>query len=306
MVKPALTKPTSNTVCAVVATRNSAEQLRNCLTALLAQTRLPDCILVVDNASTDDTARMLASDFPQCERMSLGLNSGQTGAFRAGMQWMHCRHDFGWVWTMTDRLEPLPDCLQTMLSWQHAGDLIQLRKQTPSGLSVDEAFWDVESASLVQTPRELGFANGRKWVPAQHCDLDGALTRRLVIERAGLPDPQFFHGGGEAYGFVAALHSSVIRVDHLGAKSTGAPVASPSAALYLSIRNRFLTWEHLVKAGLPLDRSILVRRGLADGFAGIVRAARSGSNIHAALQGLRDGLYSRFDPPVWLIQDEPD
>ena len=291
----------SNTVCAVVATRNQKDRLRVCLRALLRQTRLPDCILVVDNGGTDGSAEMLAAEFPQVEVMTLPLNSGETGAFRAGMQWMHCRHDFGWVWTMTDRFEPNPGCLQTMLSWQHAGDLIEVRKELPSGRSSGEAVWDVGSAKLVPIPGEISFANGRKFAPAQYCDLDGALTRRLVIEKAGLPDAKFFHGGGAAYGFIASLHASVIRVNHLGAKYIPTDIGV-AVAQYLMIRNRFLTWDHLVKAGLKLDRTTVAARNIVEGFAEVVDAARSGRAPAAALEGLRDGLYRRFDPPIWLIQ----
>jgi hypothetical protein len=279
------------------------DRLRICLQALLSQVRMPDCILVVDNASTDGTARMLATEFPQCERMTLGLNSGETGAMRAGMQWMHCRHDFGWVWTMTDRLVPKPNCLQTMLSWQHAGDLIQVRKETADGPLVEEAVWDIHGAQLVPAPSEICFRNGRKWVPTQYCDFEGALVRRLVIERAGLPDPRFFHGGGAVFGFIASLHTGVIRVDFTGATLSGPPDHSISARKYLSIRNRFLTWEHLTKAGFQLSRKKLAALAIADGFAEIVDAARTGAALPAALQGLRDGLYARFETPVWLIED---
>lgn len=293
----------SNTVCAVVATRNRPERLRDCLNSLLAQTRLPDCILVVDNSGNEETARMMAADFPRCEYMALPLNAGETGAFRAGMQWMHCRHDFGWVWTLSDSLRPLPACLQTMLSWQHAGDLIQIRKEAPSGPVVEEAVWDICTAGLVPLEREVSFASGRKWAPVDYCDFNGALIRRNVIEKAELPDDRFFHGGGGAYGFRASRCASVIRVDYIGARISPASDASPAAQRYLSIRNRFLTWEHLSTCGVPVRRRALAARLLVRGFAGIIEAARSGTAFPAALQGLRDGLHGRFETPIWLIED---
>lgn len=42
----------------VIPSHNDAPMLRGCLAALAAQTRLPDEIVVVDNASTDDTAEV--------------------------------------------------------------------------------------------------------------------------------------------------------------------------------------------------------------------------------------------------------
>ena len=46
---------------------------------MLAQTRPPDHVLVVDNASTDGTAEMLREEFPQVEVLRLPENQGGAG-----------------------------------------------------------------------------------------------------------------------------------------------------------------------------------------------------------------------------------
>lgn len=51
-------------VCAVVVTYNRKQLLRRCLSALLAQSRTVDEILLIDNASSDGTNEMLAIEFP--------------------------------------------------------------------------------------------------------------------------------------------------------------------------------------------------------------------------------------------------
>ncbi len=48
------------TVCAVVVTYNRSDLLSRCLDHLAAQSRSPEHTVVVDNASTDDTSRLLA------------------------------------------------------------------------------------------------------------------------------------------------------------------------------------------------------------------------------------------------------
>ncbi|MDQ6623533.1 MAG: glycosyltransferase [Verrucomicrobiota bacterium] len=80
----------SASVCAVVVTYNRRELLRECVAALLAQTQQVEKILIVNNASTDGTVEMLAAEFPtsrhpQMEVLTLPVNIGGAGGFRAGM-----------------------------------------------------------------------------------------------------------------------------------------------------------------------------------------------------------------------------
>src|SRR5947209_6364655 len=119
-------------VCAVVVTFNRKALLPNCLNSLLSQTRLPDAIVVIDNASTDGTRDLLDKDFPNLERVNLPRNTGGAGGFKAGMHWALTR-DFDWIWVMDDDIEMKPDCLENMLSFQDVGDMIHARKQMPWG-----------------------------------------------------------------------------------------------------------------------------------------------------------------------------
>ena len=70
----------SERVCAVVVTYNRKNLLREGLQNLLRQSRPLDAIVVIDNKSTDDTAQMLASEFPQIPVVHLPENLGGSGA----------------------------------------------------------------------------------------------------------------------------------------------------------------------------------------------------------------------------------
>ncbi|MDG9717665.1 MULTISPECIES: glycosyltransferase family 2 protein [unclassified Streptomyces] len=59
----------------VIATRDRSERLARTLRCLLALPERPE-ILVVDNASTDDTRAMLARDFPEVRVLALPVNHG--------------------------------------------------------------------------------------------------------------------------------------------------------------------------------------------------------------------------------------
>jgi GT2 family glycosyltransferase len=71
-------------VTAVVVTWNGAHLLRPCLDSLRAQT-LPHDVLVVDNASTDDTAELLATEYPEARVIRMGSNAGFAGGAQAGL-----------------------------------------------------------------------------------------------------------------------------------------------------------------------------------------------------------------------------
>ena len=85
---------TATTVAAVVVTFNRLEKLKNVLAALEAQTRLPEQLIIVNNASTDDTAVYLNEyerDFPLKDKTSITIvtlpeNVGGAGGFSAGMR----------------------------------------------------------------------------------------------------------------------------------------------------------------------------------------------------------------------------
>ncbi|MGI9156909.1 MAG: glycosyltransferase, partial [Marmoricola sp.] len=73
-------------VVAVVVTWNRRDLLRESLTALEAQTLAPVRIVVVDNASTDETSDMLAADFGHLDLVTLDVNTVGAGGFAVGVE----------------------------------------------------------------------------------------------------------------------------------------------------------------------------------------------------------------------------
>ena len=70
---------------AVVVTYERLPLLREALTAVLAQSRRPDAVVVVDNASSDGTAAAAAAEFPSVDLLRLQVNTGGAGGFSAGL-----------------------------------------------------------------------------------------------------------------------------------------------------------------------------------------------------------------------------
>ena len=69
----------SERVCAVVVTYNRKAMLKKCLDALISQTRKPDHILVIDNASNDGTFEMVKEQFSEVEIVRMTGIQGSAG-----------------------------------------------------------------------------------------------------------------------------------------------------------------------------------------------------------------------------------
>lgn len=100
---------------AVVVSWNRCALLRECLTAVLGQTRPPDRVIVVDNASTDETLTMLRDEFATVEVLALEENTGGAGGFSVGaLAALVGGPD--WVWMLDDDTIPEPGALAALLA----------------------------------------------------------------------------------------------------------------------------------------------------------------------------------------------
>jgi GT2 family glycosyltransferase len=91
-------------IAAIVVTYNRKDLLRECLNSLLNQTRIPDSIIIMDNASTDGTKEMLEKEFLDnsiFDYVNLGENLGGAGGFYYGIK-KACEKKFDWMWLMDD------------------------------------------------------------------------------------------------------------------------------------------------------------------------------------------------------------
>ncbi len=174
-------------VCAIVVTYNRRELLRACLLALEAQTRPPDHVLVVDNASTDGTRNMLRGEFPEATALALAANLGGAGGFHHGMKWAYGR-GFDWLWVMDDDARPAPDCLARLLAHARPNAVLIPLQQDSAGRRYGLARWqhrEVEVAvdAILREPPVHGDFLFR---------FVGPLIAREVVAQVGLPNKDFF------------------------------------------------------------------------------------------------------------------
>lgn len=107
-------------VCAAIVTYNRCELLQQCINSVLSQSHLPDCVVVVDNNSTDNTKEYLndlkLTTLPtELVAIHLEKNLGGAGGFYTGMQYAF-KNNFDYAWLMDDDGYPEEDALEVLIS----------------------------------------------------------------------------------------------------------------------------------------------------------------------------------------------
>jgi rhamnopyranosyl-N-acetylglucosaminyl-diphospho-decaprenol beta-1,3/1,4-galactofuranosyltransferase len=184
----------TQSVCAVVVTRNRRELLRECLAAVTGQTRPPDHVLVVDNAGSDGSAEAVAREHPDAELVRLERNEGGAGGFHEGMR-RGAEQGWDWLWLMDDDTIPEPDALERLL--ETPGKLPHDAEQ-PALLASSVVWTDGRLHPMNQPRLDMsdldavlrGFEQGA--VPMRLCTFPSLLVRGAAIARHGLPRKEFF------------------------------------------------------------------------------------------------------------------
>jgi rhamnopyranosyl-N-acetylglucosaminyl-diphospho-decaprenol beta-1,3/1,4-galactofuranosyltransferase len=188
----------SETVAVVVVTYNRADLLEGLLDGLARLDRPADAVIVVDNASTDRTAEVLAaSTLPGLQVVTSPENLGGAGGFHAGVRtaW---DGGFDRIWLMDDDVVPAPDCLSVLLAQRE--DCLMSVREGPDGRLIELAAtrFDLrnplaikpKTASVVSTYRDRASMPAR--VELQNVAFEGFMVSRRVVETIGLPDPSYF------------------------------------------------------------------------------------------------------------------
>ena len=183
-------KQLAERICAVVVTYNRKELLRVCLDAVLSQTRAVDAVLVIDNASADGTAAMVAAEYPAAELLALPENIGGAGGFHEGVRAAYADgRQFDWVWLMDDDGIPARDCLEKLLAHRRPFSALVPVQQEETGKAHGISIWN----GRVDQDQAAEIAERGQPVAGDYIfTFVGPLIARSVIEKIGLPAKEFF------------------------------------------------------------------------------------------------------------------
>jgi rhamnopyranosyl-N-acetylglucosaminyl-diphospho-decaprenol beta-1,3/1,4-galactofuranosyltransferase len=189
----AATKQDPPWVTAVVVTYNRQHLLLEALAAVHSQSRAPDAVIVVDNASTDDTAAAVRTHFPSVRLAELGRNTGGAGGFAYGMA-LALADAADLVWLMDDDTVPEPHALRAML------DARRCHPARPPALIASRVLWTDGRAHPMNTPRtkplvtkaERLAAAAAGCLPIRSASFVSVLVEAGECRRRGLPKADYF------------------------------------------------------------------------------------------------------------------
>lgn len=229
----------------VLPTHNRLQLLRESLQALQHQTRPPNGILVVLNASPPEVRAMLEDEFPQVERLELSQNLGSAGGFHYGIKHVvESGADF--IWLMDDDGIARPDALEKLCEAEKATSLLA----GEADILLCRVVWIDGSLHPMnfpwpdwRKPKLLLKALNRGWLSVRSGAWTGMLVRSSAVKRHGLPFKDYFvwcedldfSGRVLRRGLGYWVHDSV--VVHKTAKPA-APANAQGERFFYEVRNR--------------------------------------------------------------------
>lgn len=299
-------------VSVIIVNWNTREVLRNCLTSIVAETRVPHEIIVVDNASADGSAAMVREAFPAAVLIANTDNKGFAGANNQGLAAARGRH----ILLLNPDTIVLDGAIDKTLAWLRAHpDVGCVGCQVLEGPGVIQQTCFADPSPLNQVIVELGLMRLAKWVPffgrPWYRDWDRTtekevdvvsgmfmLLPRAVVERVGPLDDAFFIYGEEAdwcrrirkagWRCVFAPVAQIIHLDG-GSKST----AQIRSRMYVQMQKSHLIYarKHDGLAGFLMAKSLLVASSVARlGLFGVLSLVRATENGKARVRLSRAAL----------------
>ena len=294
--------PASATIAIV--TFNRSHLLSGLLTSIRSMDPKPGRVVVIDNASVDDTTEVVESFREgfgtELVYRRLETNTGGSGGFSEGMR---TAIELGseWVWLMDDDVEVLSDGLANMGKWTPRFKSIQGRRYDYDG---SPFYWQYRIAERMGIPipfAPAGFDESGFKEMNSGC-FEGMFIHRSIVEEIGLPDPRFFiYWDDQLYGWLASRKTTSVIVDEFVLKRTREIKqwdmgvrhlnASSNAYRYYIMRNRAYIKRYYREHGVY--NPVLFGLGTTLTFVkelirlvAVERTVRGTSNL---FRGLRDG-----------------
>ena len=287
-------------VTAVVVTWNRRDLLGETLAALRAQTRPVESVVVVDNASDDGTAQLLAgvaNSGTGPDVVTLRVNTGGAGGFAAGIQRALAAHAPHWIWLMDDDTVPTESALAALMA---AADAYP--GERPPTVLASRVLWTDGREHPMNTPRPkpgLSRAEARRAQTAGAVAIRSAsfvsiLVNAVDVRERGLPVADYFLWNDDfeystrlLRGRVGLLCPRSVVVHKT--RTFGSTDADPGERFFYEVRNK--VWLFTRSRGLsPLEKAVYAGSTLRRWGRTAARSQDRATLRRAAWRGLRAGV----------------
>jgi rhamnopyranosyl-N-acetylglucosaminyl-diphospho-decaprenol beta-1,3/1,4-galactofuranosyltransferase len=288
-------------VAAVVVTYSRRELLLEALAAVHAQSRPPEEVIVVDNASADGTAAAVRAAFPAVQLAELDRNTGGAGGFAYGLA-LAISGSADLIWLMDDDTVPEPGALAALL-------LARGSHAAPApALVASRVVWSDGNPHPMNTPRvkplvsqaERAAAAAVSCQPIRSASFVSILVEASACQRSGLPQADYFLWNDD-FEFTARLlrdrtgllcPASV--VVHKTAAFGGTDL-DPGPRFFYEVRNKI--WTLRARSPLaPLERALYTASTLRRWARTFARSADRRTLRRELRRGITAGVRTRPRP----------
>jgi GT2 family glycosyltransferase len=197
-------------IATVIPLYNGKDKIGNLL-KILQKVKEVDKVIIVDNASTDNSVNFVKEYFPNVTLIQNKRNLGASGGYATGIKYAY-EKGYEWFWLLDQDSKPLPNALKELLKTYKKLKKICIY----AGLQIEE-----KTKRVLYGVKEL--TNEPTLV--EHLSFSGMFIHRKIIEKVGLPSKEFFMD--------CADWEYCLRVNHFGFKI----VLVPKAIIYHSVGN---------------------------------------------------------------------
>lgn len=288
-------------VVAVVVTHDRRRLLEEALVAISRQSRPPDVVIVIDNASGDGTAAFVREAFPEVELVALKRNTGGAGGFAVGIARALDHHDAGLLWLLDDDTIASPRALESLLAARHRSAAIT-RERRAAALIASRVVWTDGRDHPMNTPRLRpgtsstlkGAARAIGCYPIRSASFVSVLVEADAVRRSGLPIADYFLWNDD-FEFTTRLlrkRSGLCCQDSIVVHKTatfGATDINPGPRFFYEVRNKL--WLFTRSPGLAPAERMLYAASTARRWA---RTLALSEDRGAVFKEFRRGLISGF------------
>lgn len=286
-------------ITAVLVTFNHRKLLGECLDRLKSQNKKLYKIVVIDNASTDDTAQFMenfVSD-DQIVYVKMANNSGGAGGFNEGIKTAMAL-DSDYLWLMDDDTMPTDGALEMLMTAAQNLD-------NEFGYLTSNVRWTNGDPCLMNVPKPVTVwnsrINGMDLVKVSQATFVSLLIPAKVIRTVGLPIKEFFIWNddteytlriSESFPSYYVPQSIVI---HKMAENNGVNLIKETNRIpryYYSFRNRF----YIAKKYGGKKKVMYYARFIVDFFRVIFKAKYKFKKLNVMFKGYFAGLF--FNPKI--------